>query len=752
MNKNKRRALVALLLALSLLPVQAFATGDDLYYVEGPSVDGSSADLDAVVDGEETTLTASGGDAGLRTEGGDVVNTTVNNDNPVVDIVPDTPWEFGDPDDTPIEITPALVFNANTDLVAENVFYRVDDPTYLVRFTMGPNADGDTEFRNIDLPACSVALPDRPSSISLLPGLVFAGWTTDRGKTVLQPGETVRIEGRTIFTPIFTATEDFRSSLHIEATPDVLPAGGHVTLNVDIPSGLGAPTVTCDKPLDGKIGFYDGVYAADLPNVPGVYTFTLTLMGVSNSCTVTVGGAESDTLTTTITATQEKLTAIPDRAVPAGTPTHTLSFYTDLYDFAEGKVHEGNIVLPGVFGTVQKGLIFEGWTTDWDKVTDADAAIKAGTTVPFTEDTAYFAVWSLGSDFSLGLKATPSTLDKGGVVSLTVDAKEMLGVPTISCDKMTLTDDNVFIPGNGQWDITLPDTPGVYMFQAALLNRVESCMVTVGKLDQTTVVEVVVDGTEEIVTVDPIIPGDGKVWVVSVAEDRSGPVTVEFPTATAFPAGTVVKVVAEDGTETVLRKVAPDADGVIRVEVSEDVNLKIVDDGKTFSDIKPGHWAEDSIAFVSAHELFNGANGKFDPNGKMSRSMLALVLHNMENNPASAAAVRFSDVADGKWYSNAARWAFENKIISGYPDGRFGINDPITRETLAVMLHNYAGKPDGTGDLTAFPDGDKTASYAQEAMRWMVGEGLLTGRNGQLSPKTPASRAEVASILMRYLQ
>lgn len=88
-----------------------------------------------------------------------------------------------------------------------------------------------------------------------------------------------------------------------------------------------------------------------------------------------------------------------------------------------------------------------------------------------------------------------------------------------------------------------------------------------------------------------------------------------------------------------------------------------------------------------------------------------------------------------------------------YGGGTFGPDDPITREQLAVMLWRYAGQPAAPNLLLTFTDADKASGYAQDAIRWAVEQGIITGKGGGiLDPKGKASRAEVATMLMRYLE
>ena len=118
--------------------------------------------------------------------------------------------------------------------------------------------------------------------------------------------------------------------------------------------------------------------------------------------------------------------------------------------------------------------------------------------------------------------------------------------------------------------------------------------------------------------------------------------------------------------------------------------------------------------------------------------------------------IPFEDVASGKWYSEAILWASQVGIINGYGNGKFGPNDPITREQMAVMLHRYAKllnlNTTAKGKLIRFRDGNEVSDWAEEAMRWAVGVGLFRGDDtGALNPKNTATRAEVAALFERMI-
>lgn len=165
-------------------------------------------------------------------------------------------------------------------------------------------------------------------------------------------------------------------------------------------------------------------------------------------------------------------------------------------------------------------------------------------------------------------------------------------------------------------------------------------------------------------------------------------------------------------------------------------------------------WYAQNVAFVASRELFCGTSDtQFSPGIAMSRGMLVTVLYRLEDEPETPTEALFRDVQAEQYYAQSVTWAAEAGVVEGYGDGSFGPDDPISREQLAVMLWRYAGKPESAGSLDCFTDADKADTWAVDALRWAVKQGIITGRGGGiLDPQGRATRAEVAAMLMRYLQ
>lgn len=228
-------------------------------------------------------------------------------------------------------------------------------------------------------------------------------------------------------------------------------------------------------------------------------------------------------------------------------------------------------------------------------------------------------------------------------------------------------------------------------------------------------------------------------------------VKVEIPVKNATT-GVVAVLVGADGTETVVKKSAVTKDGVT-LALNGSATVKLVDNSAAFSDVPVSNWAKNAVDFVSARGIFNGTGGSvFSPDNTMTRGMLAVVLHNLEGSPAHAFDGTFADVGES-WYTDAVHWAAERGIVTGYGDGRYGPNDAITREQLAVILWRYAGSPAAKDRDLPFADADRVSGYAVEALCWAKEQGIVNGvGNGQLMPQGLTTRAQAAQMLMNFIQ
>ena len=180
-----------------------------------------------------------------------------------------------------------------------------------------------------------------------------------------------------------------------------------------------------------------------------------------------------------------------------------------------------------------------------------------------------------------------------------------------------------------------------------------------------------------------------------------------------------------------------------------------------FTDVKADAWYYEAVQYVYEKELFAGVTTTtFEPNAPMTRAMLVSVLWRLEGRPEASGVNPFSDVQDGKWYTSGVLWAASKEIVSGFPNGTFAPDDSITREQMASLIMRYATYKGielvQGASLDSFVDADKVQGWSKEAVAWAVAAGIISGnKQGDvytLAPQASATRAQVASILMRFIE
>ena len=242
---------------------------------------------------------------------------------------------------------------------------------------------------------------------------------------------------------------------------------------------------------------------------------------------------------------------------------------------------------------------------------------------------------------------------------------------------------------------------------------------------------------------------------VPVTADRENAptVTVDLPSgATAkveipvedVTAGTVAVIVKADGTEEVIKTSLTTENGVA-VTLSDGDTVKVVDNSKTFDDVADNYWGAEAVDFAVSRELFAGTSATtFAPDTAMTRAMIVTVLARFEG----------VDTTTGStWYEAGQQWAMENGVSDGT-----NMDASLTREQLATMLYRYAQSKgydttQGGMAIREYADFEQISDYAVEAMTWAVNTGLISGTSTTtLSPQGLATRAQVATILMRFIE
>jgi hypothetical protein len=177
-----------------------------------------------------------------------------------------------------------------------------------------------------------------------------------------------------------------------------------------------------------------------------------------------------------------------------------------------------------------------------------------------------------------------------------------------------------------------------------------------------------------------------------------------------------------------------------------------------FTDVAAKNWFYNDVVYAVQNSLYAGTSATtFSPNDPMTRGMLVTVMHRYAGLIVPKAANPFSDVPSGTWYTQAVIWAAENGIVGGIGGGKFAPNDNVTREQFATILYRYAKDYMGIADTgktpaeLTFADSAGVSSYAREAVKWCVANGIISGKPGNLfDPKGNATRAEVAAMIHRY--
>lgn len=263
------------------------------------------------------------------------------------------------------------------------------------------------------------------------------------------------------------------------------------------------------------------------------------------------------------------------------------------------------------------------------------------------------------------------------------------------------------------------------------------------------------NGEKLVVSVERNEKGQNIIKIEKNGQDAgniSGGIQVALPT-TQTGMGVVAKLVNPDASEKILMDSYYDSGKVI-FNLESSCTIQIENLAKTFDDVHTADWYKDAVDFVSAHGMLSGQSATvFAPSAPMTRAMLTTVLYRLEGQPSVDAASVFTDIDANQYYAAAVAWASRNNYVSGMTDTLFSPNRSVTREQLASILYRYAGSPSVRGVPADFSDAGIVSDWANDGMNWAVQEGIISGTNdNRLNPQGNATRAEVASILMRFVK
>ena len=172
-----------------------------------------------------------------------------------------------------------------------------------------------------------------------------------------------------------------------------------------------------------------------------------------------------------------------------------------------------------------------------------------------------------------------------------------------------------------------------------------------------------------------------------------------------------------------------------------------------FADVSAGIWYAEAVMLCRDNGLMSGTGqNNFSPDSTASRAMLVAVLHRQAGSPEAASTSNFTDVPGNAYYKSAVDWGVSTGLVSGYGNGRFGSDDPVTRQDLAAFLWRAEGRP-APGQAQPFADASLVSDYALSAVNWAREKGIISGKgNNRFDPRGHATRAEMAAMLMRWVQ
>ena len=271
------------------------------------------------------------------------------------------------------------------------------------------------------------------------------------------------------------------------------------------------------------------------------------------------------------------------------------------------------------------------------------------------------------------------------------------------------------------------------------------------------------------VTVRPDVPPANPNYRITVEATQGGTVTAD-PTAAKAGATVTLTPVPDRGYQVGAVAVTDRFGDAVAVTEQADgtytftmpngqvtVTVTFAEAPLPFHDVTEGDWFYDAVRYAYETGLMDGVGDNlFAPNSQTTRAQLVTILYRLEGEPEVSGTSGFTDVEAGTWYADAVAWAAENGIVNGVNDTEFAPGDDLTRQQLVTILYRYAESKgydvSASADLSGYPDAGQVQDYAQPAMAWAVAEGIVEGVDGNLNPAGNATRAQIATILMRFCE
>ena len=254
--------------------------------------------------------------------------------------------------------------------------------------------------------------------------------------------------------------------------------------------------------------------------------------------------------------------------------------------------------------------------------------------------------------------------------------------------------------------------------------------------------------------------GRGEQQEATLFDNKDGSLTATFHVTEAWKTGeyTISWIYLEDywrNARQIINNYAEIAEISDYVFTVIDKNASSAPPRRPFEDVPVGTWYTGAVKYVTTREYMSGTgNYKFSPDATVTRGMIAQILYAAEGKPAVSGGSKFTDVKAGKWYADAVNWAAGKGLVSGYGNGQFKPEAPITREQMVAILYKYAEMKGydltAKADLSKYPDQAKISKWAVTAVKWGVDHGIISGTDKGIEPQGNATRAQIAVILRAF--
>ena len=598
------------------------------------------------------------------------------------------------------------------------------------------------------------AIPDGASyGTASYSGSDLTGLTVSGGKLSYTGGENIT-EGQeyTVTVPVTGATNyvDYDIIVTLTGTTKKVPTGVPTLSTTTITYGQSLSTITLSgSMLDGE-ETVAGTFTWDAPTTTpnaGSYEAQWTFTPDNGDLYVSVSG------TTAITV---------NKATPTGTPKYTAITTSGKTLADAGLTTEGGTFsVPGTVAWEQADTTQVQANTAYTwKFTPTDSGNYNSISGSVTLYTVSSGGGGGGGSSSSNI-TTETTKNPDGTTTTTVTNKNT-GTVTETTKFPDGSKEVIETKKDGTVTTTTTDTTGNKTQVVENTDGTKETTITNkdGSSSATTVDEtgktqaevklpaaVVEDAQGEAVTLPmpevPVTTDQENAPTVTVDLPGGGSAKVEIPVEDVTP-GTVAVIVKADGTEEVIKTSLTTENGVA-VTLSDGDTVKVVDNSKTFEDVPATYWGAEAVDFATSRELFVGTSETtFAPDTAMTRAMIVTVLARFEG----------VDTTTGStWYEAGQQWAMQNGVSDGS-----NMDASLTREQLVTMFYRYAQSKgydttQGGMAIREYADFEQISDYAAEAMTWAVNTGIINGTSSTtISPQGPATRAQVATILMRFIE